>query len=286
MNFLVVTGLSGAGKSQAVRTLEDIGYFCIDNIPPDMALRFAEMCATSQSDLKDFAVVLDARSREHFGNFYEVVALLKGRGSWVRMLYLDADDATLLRRYKETRRRHPLSDEPGCDTIEQAIARERELISPLREQADYIVDTSQLSPQKLREQLMAMFLGESDKPLTLSIISFGYKYGLPAEADLIFDLRCLPNPFYVASLKYKTGLDQKVRDYVFSFPQATEMLRHITDFIDFALPHYRAEGKTRLVIGIGCTGGRHRSVVVAEALAAHLSEKDARLSVTHRDIAK
>lgn len=286
MNFLVVTGLSGAGKSQAVRTLEDIGYFCVDNIPPDMALRFAEMCAGSQSDLRGFAVVLDARSREHFGNFYEVVELLKSRGSWVRVLYLDADDATLLRRYKETRRRHPLSEEPGCETLEQAILRERELISPLRDKADYVIDTSQLSPQKLREQLMAMFLGESDKPLTLSIISFGYKYGLPAEADLVFDLRCLPNPFYIASLKHKNGLDERVRDYVFSFDQTEEMLRRIADFIDFALPHYVTEGKTRLVIGIGCTGGRHRSVAVAEALSKRLVSKDARLSITHRDIAK
>ena len=286
MNFLVVTGLSGAGKSQAARTFEDIGYFCIDNIPPEMVLRFAEMCATTHADLKDFAVVLDARSHEYFGGFYETVLALKQRDEGVRILYLDADNATLLRRYKETRRRHPLTDEPGCNTVEKAVARERELISPIKEQADFVIDTSHLTPQKLREQLTGMFLGNSARALTVSIISFGFKYGLPAEADLVFDMRCLPNPFYIPELKGKTGLDTPVSDYVFSFPQAGEMLSRITDLISFALPHYVAEGKIRLVIGIGCTGGRHRSVAVAEQLAVRLSDEDTHISISHRDVAR
>lgn len=286
MNFVVVTGLSGAGKSQAIRTFEDIGFFCIDNIPPDMVLKFSDMCATTRSDLENFAVVLDVRSQEHFGNIYDTVSALKMQDSGVRLLYLDADDATLLRRYKETRRRHPLADEIGCEMMEKAIARERELISPIKEKADFVIDTSQLSPQKLREQLTTMFLGKSAKALTISIISFGFKYGLPAEADLLFDMRCLPNPFYISSLKYKTGQDGTVRDYVFSFPQTDEMLTRITDLIQFSLPHYVAEGKTRLVIAIGCTGGRHRSVAISEKLAANLASEDILISVTHRDVGR
>lgn len=282
MAFVIITGVSGAGKSRAVNSLEDLGFYCADNMPPALIPKFAELCLQTDGKINDVAIVTDVRGGMLFSNFFEGLDGLKKQGGDYKILFLDADDSVLMRRFQETRRKHPLS-EPGV-TISEAITREREMLRPARERADYIIDTSNLSPAQLKERLAVLFIGKNTTGLMVNCESFGFKYGTPTEADLIFDVRCFPNPFYIDELKHLTGLDKPVRDYVFSAESVLKFMRMLYEMIDFLLPLYTEEGKSQLVVAIGCTGGRHRSVAIAEAIYKHILDKDMRATVNHRDI--
>lgn len=284
MEFVIVTGLSGSGKSSAVKVLEDIGYFCIDNMPPQLIPAFAAIC-NDNVDIKKVAIVTDIRGGVMFFKLEESIARLHVRGIDVKVLFLEASREVLSKRYKETRRKHPL-DEASNGDIVKAIDAEIELLGPIRENADYIVDSSLLSTGQLKEQIAGLFLEKASDGMMLSCMSFGFKYGAPGEADLVFDVRCLPNPFYLPELKHKTGLDKEVRDYVMSFPQSMELQDKLFELISFLIPHYVTEGKSRLVIAFGCTGGKHRSVTFAEQTAAYLRKSDLKVRTLHRDIEK
>jgi len=284
MAFVIITGVSGAGKSRAVNSLEDLGFYCADNMPPALIPKFADLCLQTDGKIIDVAIVTDVRGGILFSSFFEGLDELKKQGGDYKILFLDADDAVLMRRFQETRRKHPLS-EPGV-TISEAIIREREMLRPARERADYIIDTSNLSPAQLKERLAVLFMGKNTTGLLVNCVSFGFKYGTPTEADLIFDVRCFPNPFYIDELKNFTGLDRPVRDYVFSSDSMQKFMKMLYEMIDFLLPLYAEEGKSQLVVAIGCTGGKHRSVTIAEALYKHILDKDMRASVNHRDIQK
>lgn len=282
MELIIVTGLSGAGKSKVVNTLEDLGYFCVDNVPPQMLEKFAQLGRTSQGNAQRMAMVVDSRGGEMFADFTGALRRLREEGYPFRLLFLDADDETLLRRYKEGRRRHPLLERSAL-TIEDAIRQERDLLAQARQEADFVFDTSLTSPAQLRERVVETFLSTPAQGMTVQCISFGFKNGLPMEADLVFDVRCLPNPFYVPELKEHTGLEAPVRDYVMAAPQSRELLQRLFDLVDFLLPLYLQEGKSRLTIAVGCTGGRHRSVAFAQAIGEHLREGGAPVVITHRD---
>ena len=282
MELIIVTGLSGAGKSRVINTLEDIGYFCVDNVPPQMLEKFAQLGRTSQGNAQRMAVVVDSRGGEMFADFSGALNRLRLEGYPLRLLFLDADDETLLRRYKEGRRRHPLLERSAL-TIEDAIRQERDLLAQARQEADFVFDTSLTTPAQLRERVVETFLSTPAQGMTVQCISFGFKNGLPMEADLVFDVRCLPNPFYVPELKEHTGLEAPVRDYVMAAPQSRELLQRLFDLVDFLLPLYLQEGKSRLTIAVGCTGGRHRSVAFAQAIGDHLREGGAPVVITHRD---
>lgn len=284
MKFLVVTGLSGAGKSGAVNVLEDIGFYCIDNIPPELIPKFAEICLHSGRQMKKVAIVTDIRGGDMFPQVGETLEYLKTlNGIEVSVMFLDASDDTLIRRYKETRRRHPLDEKYGGD-LEDAIAEERRVLGMIRDKADYYVDTTDLSMSQLRENIKALFLNDPGEGIAVKVMSFGYKYGISREADLVFDVRCLPNPFYIEELKFHTGQEDCVRDYVMSFEQSMEFEAKLFDLMDFLIPLYIREGKTSLVIAFGCTGGKHRSVTFAERMYDHLSKKGIKTRVWHRDI--
>ena len=285
MEFVIITGMSGAGKSRAIAAMEDIGYYCVDNLPPKMVRSFTELCAQAREKLDRVAIVVDARSREVFGDIYEGVREFLGVDGGFRTLFLDCDDGVLIQRYKETRRKHPLMDEDTV-SVEAAIAEERVLLRRMRQSADYLIDTTYLSVNQLREKVVDIFQSDKSQAMLVSCMSFGFKYGLPKEADLVFDVRCLPNPFYVPELKLLTGLDAPVRDYVLKWEQSQKLVPKLYDLIDYLLPLYRDEGKTQLTIAVGCTGGKHRSVVFAQLLEEHLREQEVRCTVTHRDIAK
>lgn len=282
MELIIVTGLSGAGKSRVINTLEDLGYFCVDNVPPQMLEKFAQLGRTSQGNAQRMAVVVDSRGGEMFADFSGALNRLRLEGYPLRLLFLDADDETLLRRYKEGRRRHPLLERSAL-TIEDAIRQERDLLAQARQEADFVFDTSLTTPAQLRERVVETFLSTPAQGMTVQCISFGFKNGLPMEADLVFDVRCLPNPFYVPELKEHTGLEAPVRDYVMAAPQSRELLQRLFDLVDFLLPLYLQEGKSRLTIAVGCTGGRHRSVAFAQAIGDHLREGGAPVVITHRD---
>lgn len=282
MELLVVTGLSGAGKSLAVNALEDIGYFCIDNIPAGLLPRILDFAQQGGNMLEKVAVVLDVRGCRSPADITEALESMdKGKIPY-QILFLDSADEVLQRRYKETRRMHPLSSYEGLSTSE-AIARERALLRPLYERADYTVDTSLLSTAQNRERICSLFLHSDQQPMVLTIMSFGFKYGLPKEADIVLDVRCLPNPFYVPELKPKTGMDAEVADYVMQFPQAKELLRRIQELLDFSLPLYIKEGKSQLTVAVGCTGGKHRSITFARLLAEHCHALGYTPVVQHRD---
>lgn len=285
MNFLIVTGLSGAGKSRAVDALEDIGFFCVDNIPPKLISKFAEMAKQTGDRFSKIAVVTDVRGGELFNDFIVELDILKELNLEYKLLFLDCNNQVLIRRYKETRRRHPLLDN-GKPSVEQAVILEREILMQARERADYIIDTSHLSAIQLRERINSIFLDNISNSMLINCMSFGFKYGSPSEADLIFDVRCLPNPFYVDELKYKTGLDSEVREYVMSWPQSQELTKKLVDLIDYLIPLYLSEGKSQLTIAFGCTGGKHRSVTFGENLYNHLLEEGKKVAVNHRDILK
>lgn len=283
MEILIITGLSGGGKSRAASYLEDIGYYTVDNLPAEMMVKFADFCAGSSGRYDRVALVYDVRSGEPTDILIETLERLKASGVNCRMLFLEADNQTIVNRYKETRRMHPLQKKG--ESVEQAIRREREWMQPVRDHADFVLDTSALSIAKLRSELLDLFGQQGDRGgLAVNILSFGFKHGIPIEADLVFDVRFMPNPYYVPELKNKTGLDQAVRDFVFSFRQTNDFMEQLEKMLTFLLPLYAEEGKSALVIAIGCTGGHHRSVAVTHALAADIRDLGYRVRENHRDM--
>ena len=282
MNFLIVTGLSGAGKSMAVNALEDIGFFCIDNIPAGLLPRILDFAQQGENQLSRVAVVMDVRGLRSVEETRKALDALDEKKMPYDILFLDANDNTIRRRYKETRRVHPMTITEGI-SITEAIAKEREILQPLRERAKYVIDTSMLSAAQNRERVCGLFLSKGECSMSLSVVSFGFKYGLPQEADIVFDVRCLPNPFYVPELKNLTGMDQAVVDYVMAAPESQELLRRIESFLEYALPLYVKEGKSQLMIAVGCTGGKHRSITFARKIGEYCQKLGYQPSVQHRD---
>lgn len=285
MEFLIITGLSGAGKSRAADVLEDLDYYCVDNMPVALIPRFAELCLDTHGRYEKVALVTDVRERDGFGMLLETVDELRGMDCEVRILYMDADVRTLVRRYKETRRPHPLMG--AGVTLEQAVQREQELLASVKERADFVVNSSSLTLGMLQNRLFTLFAGgDRKRGIDVTVMSFGYKHGIPMEADLVFDARFLPNPYYVEHLRPLCGLDRPVGEFVFSYQQTRTFMEKIQDLIDFLLPLYIEEGKLGLTIAIGCTGGRHRSVAIASALNDYFIAKGISSVNVNRDIDK
>ncbi len=283
MEILIISGLSGGGKSKAASFLEHSGFYIVDNMPAAMILKFAEFCAGGGGRYARVALVYDVRTAESFNELFDVLDKLKAMEGVCRMLFLDASPAAIIKRYKETRRRHPLERE--TDSLEEAVEKERELLLPVKRRADFVINTTRLSTAKLRSELLRIFNGEGEQAgMTVSVTSFGFKYGLPLEADLVLDVRFMPNPFYIEELRHQTGLDKPVSDYVFSFQQTHDFLRKVEDLLGFTLPLYAEEGKTGLVIAVGCTGGHHRSVAIAHALTEFIRRQGYQASEHHRDM--
>ena len=285
MEILIISGLSGSGKSQAASYLEDIGYYTVDNLPAEMMVKFAEFCVASGGHYDKVALVYDIRAGEPFTALVETLDQIRSIGVTCRMLFLEASTTTIVNRYKETRRIHPLSN--GGQSIEKCIQQEREMLAPIRDHADYIIDSTSFSTAKLRSELLNLFGTQGDHAgLHVNVLSFGFKHGIPIEADLVFDVRFMPNPFYVAELKRKTGLDKDVRDFVFSFRQTHDFMDQLEKMVSFLLPLYGEEGKSVLVIAIGCTGGHHRSVAVAHELSEFIAKAGYQVTENHRDISR
>ncbi|HIT31514.1 MAG TPA: RNase adapter RapZ [Candidatus Enterenecus stercoripullorum] len=286
MDFLIVSGLSGAGKSTVMSVLEDSGFFCVDNLPPLLIPKFAELCLAGTGTYERVAMACDIRGGENFDGLFEALDTLREMQFAYQILFVEADTKTIIKRYQETRRSHPLMAD-GVNLI-QAVERERQAMDPVRQRADYFIDTTSLSTKKLRDRVLETCLPDRERryEMSIAVTSFGFKYGIPLEADLVFDVRFLPNPFYVEQLRSQTGLDAGVRDYVFSYPQAQEFMKHLTGLVDFLLPQFVEEGKSALVIAIGCTGGHHRSVAVTHALARHIRELGYAASENHRDMTR
>ena len=285
MEFLIITGLSGAGKSRAADVLEDLDYYCVDNMPVALIPRFAEFCAATRGRYEKVALVTDVREKENFGELLSTIETLRGSEITCRILYMDADLPVLIRRYKESRRPHPLAGK-GV-SVEEAVRKEMALLAPVKEQADFVVNTSRLTLGQLQSKLYGLLCGEEEKRgIDVTVLSFGYKHGLPAEADLVFDARFLPNPFYVDELREKSGLDLPVKEYVFSFQQTRTFMEQLEAMLEFLLPLYIEEGKLSLTVAIGCTGGRHRSVAIATALNDHFLAKGISSVNVNRDIDK
>ena len=285
MEFLIITGLSGAGKSRAADVLEDLDYYCVDNMPVALIPRFAEFCAATRGRYEKVALVTDVREKENFGELLSTIEALRCSEITCRILYMDADLPVLIRRYKESRRPHPLAGK-GV-SVEEAVRKEMALLAPVKEQADFVVNTSRLTLGQLQSKLYGLLCGEEEKRgIDVTVLSFGYKHGLPAEADLVFDARFLPNPFYVDELREKSGLDLPVKEYVFSFQQTRTFMEQLETMLEFLLPLYIEEGKLSLTVAIGCTGGRHRSVAIAAALNDHFLAKGISSVNVNRDIDK
>lgn len=285
MEILIISGLSGGGKSRAASFLEDIGYYIVDNLPAEMMVKFADFCAASSGRYDRVALVYDVRAAEPFDLLINTLERLKTSGVNCRMLFLEAATRTIINRYKETRRVHPLSAR-GLN-IEQAVQMEREMMQPVRDHADFIIDSTSFSTAKLRSELLNLFGDQKDRTgLSVNVLSFGFKHGIPIEADLVFDVRFMPNPYYVEELKNKTGLDKDVRDFVFNFQQTHSFMEQLQQMLSFLLPLYAEEGKTMLVIAIGCTGGHHRSVAVAHEVADHIMKEGYPVTENHRDISR
>ena len=284
MELLIVSGLSGAGKSVAMNALEDIGYFCIDNIPAGLLPRFVEYSEAGENMLEKVAIAMDIRGARSSEEILAALEQLDARKVRYRVLFLDADSEVLERRYKETRRRHPMSMTLGISTVE-AIERERKILKPLQERADFQIDASLLSTAQNKERICSFFVpeGGAKKAMVITVMSFGFKFGLPKEADVVFDVRCLPNPFYVPELKQKTGMDQEVVDFVMSHPEAEQLLNCLQSLLACSLPLYVKEGKSSLTIAIGCTGGKHRSITFARKLAAYCEKLGYEPILQHRD---
>lgn len=282
MKLLIVSGLSGAGKSMAVNALEDIGFFCIDNIPVELLTRIVDFALQGESQLERVAVVMDVRGLRNPDSVESALAELDERGIEYEILFLEATDDVIRRRYKETRRMHPI-----CITerisMPEALEKERKILHPLRKRAKYLMDTSMMSTAQNRERICSFFLDKGESSMALTILSFGFKYGLPQEADLVLDVRCLPNPFYVPELKNLTGMDQPVVDYVMASPESQELLRRIEQMLEYALPLYVKEGKSQLVIAVGCTGGKHRSITFARKIGEFCEKQGYCPSIQHRD---
>ena len=285
MKFVILTGMSGAGKSTAIKMMEDMGFFCVDNLPIPLLEKFVELSSLQSAKLQKVAVGIDIRSGQALGEMKEILERIRAKGAGYEILFLDAEDSVLVKRYKETRRNHPLS---GGERVDKGIEEERSRLKFLKEQADYIIDTSQLLTRELKIELEKIFIQNQDyKNLFITILSFGFKYGIPADSDLVFDVRFLPNPYYVEGLRAKTGNDKEIQDYVFQYEEAHTFLDKLEDMLNFLIPNYIAEGKNQLVISIGCTGGKHRSVTLANALYERLSgQKGYGLKIEHRDIGK
>ena len=286
MRFVIVTGMSGAGKSSVLKMLEDAGYFCVDNLPVPLVLKFAEISWHEENMMSKVALGIDIRSRNHLNMLEDVLKSVRDEGYDYEILFMDCKDDKLIKRYKETRRSHPLS---GTGRVDQGIAEERRLLVPLRNRADYILDTSRLLIRDLKREITSIFVEDKQyKNLYITVLSFGFKYGIPSDADLVFDVRFLPNPYYIEELRPKNGNDKEVQDYVMQNEKTGQFLNKLTDMISFLIPNYIAEGKTQLVIAIGCTGGKHRSVTIANALygALEQSEGDYGVKIEHRDIEK
>lgn len=284
MEFLVITGMSGAGKSQAMKVMEDMGYYCMDNLPPVLLTKFAELCVESKKSIENIAVVLDIRGGLFFDNLFKSLDDLKAKKINYKILFLDSSDKVLIKRYKELRRPHPLNPEGN---IIDGIVEERELLQEVKERADYIMDTSSLTLGMLREEIANIFLeGGERRNITISVSSFGFKNGILMDGDLVFDVRFIPNPFYIAELKHISGENEETKDYVFKWPQTNTFIEKTIDMLEFLIPFYVTEGKTQLVIGIGCTGGFHRSVAIANKIGEILISNGHRTIVNHRDINK
>jgi len=281
--LVIITGLSGAGKSTAIGFMEDIGYYCIDNMPPELLSTFLELIS-KQKESK-VAIVMDIRSTENFDGVLDILDHLENYGYEVKVVYLDIKTHIALKRYKLTRRKHPYADRFNGD-IAQALSYEREIMTPLRSRADFVIDSSDLTGNQLRTRLTQILVGDDKDIMNIHVESFGFKHGIPSEADFVIDVRCLPNPYWVENLRNKTGLDPEVRDYVFSCSESKELLNKLIDLLDFLNPLYIKEGKSQIVFAIGCTGGNHRSVAIAEALKEHFEKKWDNVSVNHRDIAR
>lgn len=284
MRCVILTGMSGSGKSTALKMIEDMGYYCVGNLPISLVESFVEL-AENDPELEKVAINVDIRSGQNIGDLTAVLDRLQERGKSFEMLFLESEDAVIIKRYKETRRSHPLAE---GGRVDKAIGREREQLKPLKRRADYILDTSQLLTRELQAELKKMFVeNQTYKNLYITVLSFGFKYGIPTDADLVFDVRFLPNPYYVEGLRPLTGLDEPIQDYVSDCPQYHEFLDKLEDMIQFLIPNYISEGKNQLVIAIGCTGGKHRSVTVAQGLYGRLGiQEDYGLRIEHRDIEK
>lgn len=281
MRFVIITGLSGAGKSQAVKYMEDFGYFCVDNLPPSLIPKFVELCQQTKGKIDKIALVTDIRGGMFFDDLFASLDAMEELGYHCEILFLEAKDEILVKRFKETRRNHPLAEK---GSIIDGIQREREKLRELKGMATNILDTTKLIPSQLREELKNIYLeGNTTNNLIISIVSFGFKHGIPLDADLVFDVRFLPNPFYIEELRDYTGNDLGVREYVMNSPVSVEFSQKLIELVDFLIPQYIQEGKNQLVIAIGCTGGRHRSVTIANVLQEHLKENGNRVIMNHRD---
>ncbi len=283
MRFVVVTGMSGSGKRTAMKMLEDVGFYCVDNLPVPLIEKFVELIAMPGSETTKVALGLDVRVDQPFGDAQRTLDRLKENGYLFEILFMDASNQVLLKRYKESRRMHPLSPK---GRVEEGVNRERDILKEIKKKADYVIDTSNLLTRELKEEIDHIFVrNEEYNSLMITVLSFGFKNGIPADADLVFDVRFLPNPFYIDELKHKTGNDKEVQDYVMSFPEASAFLEKLIDMLDFLIPNYVKEGKHQLVIGIGCTGGKHRSVTLANELYTGIKERgNYGVKLYHRDI--
>jgi len=284
MRFVIVTGMSGAGKSLVTKYLEDIGFFCVDNLPPALIPKFAEISAQSEGKMEKIALVIDIRGGEQLQDLFPALNEVGQSGFTYEILFLEADDDVLIKRYKESRRQHPLSQD---GRLINGIKEERKALEAIKSKANYIIDTSTLSTRQLKQEINGIFLeGKTFKGIIINIVSFGFKYGIPTDCDLVFDVRFIPNPYYIAPMKHKTGKDEIVRDFVLEATETVTFLAKLDDMLDFLIPNYIKEGKSRLDIGIGCTGGRHRSVAIADELYRRLESKMHRVVIEHRDIEK
>ena len=284
MQLVIVTGMSGAGKSRVMDSLEDIGFFCVDNMTPELIPTFVGLLDDSAEIREKVAIVADVRLGDSLSYLPHALDELKKMGCQYKILFLDAENDVILRRYQETRRKHPLMNDNSTKSLNDIIPEEREMLKYIRNMADFVVDSSFLSVAQLKEKVSKMFLDDFTGAMKINVVSFGFKYGSPKDSDLLFDVRCLPNPFYVPELKTKTGLDRAVRDYVMSFDEAKNLEPKLTGLVTYLVPLYISEGKSQLTISVGCTGGKHRSVVFAETIFNAIKEKGFKVSVSHRDI--
>ena len=286
MKLLIVTGMSGSGKSSVMDVMEDIGFYCIDNIPPKLIPQFVDLCRKSETGIDKIAVAVDIRTGNMFAEIFYVWQTLKNeRDVETKVLFIEANDEVIIQRYKETRRKHPL-DEQFNGNIHEAIKYEREQLVKLKEIADHYIETTGYSTARLKEEVRSLFLENTSDSMTIKVMSFGFKYGVPTEADLIFDVRCLPNPFYIESLRNHTGTEECIQKYVMASDDSKQFFQKLTDLIDFLVPLYVKEGKSQLVISFGCTGGKHRSITFAELMAEHLVKQNYKVQKYHRDITK
>lgn len=287
MEFVIISGMSGAGKTSALHIMEDIGYYCVDNIPTSLLQSLYKLCKdSSDKAMERVAVVVDVRGNGDYEVMYDDLENFKKNNEGVSILYIDAKVDSLIVRYKETRRRHPLTERLKDGSVAAAVKEEQRLLVPVKTLADYNIDTTFMSIKQLRERIISMFLENSSNSIMLTFMSFGFKYGIPLESDLIIDVRCLPNPFYIAELKEHTGLEKCIQDYVLDSEETQEFVKRLIDWLDYSLPLYLKEGKSELVVGIGCTGGKHRSVTIAELLDNYFMEKGYKCIVQHRDVKK